>query len=205
MSGGQRSKRKKSSEVVATQPLSNWTNVVSAAPVALVAPGLSRANRPGNTERDSGNGNQHLLPAHRNLRSYVAAALSCGRLAAARVQPGALNGATGKGRPDACLTAALGFSEPFGWPRGIAGGTRGHRAHTSRGEHPDMPISGRLFQCAIPDTRCCRREESPCQPGAVSEVCAGHTKALFQRSSGGAGAGCEAPSTTVNRQSKSGL
>ena len=34
----------------------------------VFGPGLSRGNRPGDTERDSGKGNQHLLPAHDNLQ-----------------------------------------------------------------------------------------------------------------------------------------
>jgi hypothetical protein len=32
--------------------------------VVFVVPGLSRGNRSSDTERDSGHGNQHLLPAH---------------------------------------------------------------------------------------------------------------------------------------------
>jgi hypothetical protein len=34
----------------------------------VFGPGLSRGNRPGDTERDSGKGNQHLLPAHDDLQ-----------------------------------------------------------------------------------------------------------------------------------------
>src|SRR5215471_17799554 len=44
---------------------------------ALVVPRLSRGNSPGDTERDSGNGNQHRLPAHGSLlRSPMDASLT---------------------------------------------------------------------------------------------------------------------------------
>ena len=65
-----RGKRKKPSEIVATQPLSKRTNMVSAALLAVV-PGLNRGNSSCDTEHDSGNGNQHFLPAHRNLHAYA--------------------------------------------------------------------------------------------------------------------------------------
>ena len=63
-------KRKSSWGGRATKPLSEWTDFNSASTttaVVVFAPGLSRGNRPGDTERDSGNGHQHLLPAHGNL------------------------------------------------------------------------------------------------------------------------------------------
>jgi hypothetical protein len=60
-----RSKRKKSSEMVATKPLSKRADFNSAIMLGVVfAPGLDRGNRSGDTERDGGHGNQHLLPAH---------------------------------------------------------------------------------------------------------------------------------------------
>jgi hypothetical protein len=65
----QRSKRKKSSEMVATKPLSKRADFNSALMLGVVfAPGLSRGNRPGDTKRDSGHGDQHLLLAHDNLQ-----------------------------------------------------------------------------------------------------------------------------------------
>jgi len=37
----------------------------------VFAPGLGRGNRPGDTERESGHGDQHRLPAHGNLQRLV--------------------------------------------------------------------------------------------------------------------------------------
>src|SRR5215469_14599760 len=66
--GGQRSRRKSSSDRRwGTEPLSKRTDFNSAglaAVVVFVVAGLNRGNSPGHTERDSGNCNQHLLPAH---------------------------------------------------------------------------------------------------------------------------------------------
>jgi hypothetical protein len=63
--GGQRSRRKNLSGGRATETLSKRTDFNSAMIVLVsVVPGLSRGNSPGDTERDSGNGNQHLLPVH---------------------------------------------------------------------------------------------------------------------------------------------
>jgi hypothetical protein len=66
--GGQRSQRKSLWGGRTTKPLSERTDFNSAntSTVVVFAPGLSRGNRPGDTERDSGYGNQHLLPAHGN-------------------------------------------------------------------------------------------------------------------------------------------
>jgi hypothetical protein len=55
--------------MVATKPLSKRADFNSALMLGVVfAPGLSRGNRPGDTKRDSGHGNQHLLPAHDSLQ-----------------------------------------------------------------------------------------------------------------------------------------
>jgi len=66
--GGQRSKRKSPWGRRAAKRLSEWTDFNSAdtSTVVVFAPGLSRGNRPGDTERESDRGNQHLLPAHGN-------------------------------------------------------------------------------------------------------------------------------------------
>ena len=68
--GRRRGERKSSSRRRGTERLSKRTDFNSAlagAVVVFVVAGLSRGNSPGDTERDSGNGNQHLLPAHGNL------------------------------------------------------------------------------------------------------------------------------------------
>jgi hypothetical protein len=71
--GGQRSKRKSSTGGRAAKRLSEWADFNSAntSTVVVFAPGLSRGNRPGDTERDSGHRNQHLLPAHGNSPSVI--------------------------------------------------------------------------------------------------------------------------------------
>jgi len=64
--GGRRSRRDISGGR-ATKTLSNWTDfdsALAAAVVVFVVPGLSRGNSPGDTERNGGKGNQHLLPTH---------------------------------------------------------------------------------------------------------------------------------------------
>jgi hypothetical protein len=45
-----------------------WDHTRLAVTGVVFGPGLSRGNRPGDTERDSGKGNQHLLPAHDDLQ-----------------------------------------------------------------------------------------------------------------------------------------
>jgi hypothetical protein len=42
----------------------DFNSALAVAVVVFVVPRLNRGNRPGDTERDSGNGNQHFLPAH---------------------------------------------------------------------------------------------------------------------------------------------
>jgi hypothetical protein len=73
----QRSRRKNFSGRRSTKPLSEWTDFNSAntSTVVVFAPGLSRGNRPGDTERDSGNSNQHLFSVHRSLLMLNGAAL----------------------------------------------------------------------------------------------------------------------------------
>src|SRR6516162_1863392 len=70
MLGGQRSRRKSSwgrlSEPLSERP--DFNSALAGAVVVFVVPCLNRGNRPDDTERDSGNCNQRLLPAHGNLR-----------------------------------------------------------------------------------------------------------------------------------------
>src|SRR6516165_6113307 len=80
--GGQRSRRKSSTGGRATKRLSERTDFNSAntSTVVVLAPGLSRGNRPGDTERESSIGNQQL-PAHSSLhRLNGAAILPCTRV-----------------------------------------------------------------------------------------------------------------------------
>src|SRR6516225_7784366 len=72
MLGGQRSIPKSILGGRGTKRLSEWTdfNSASSPTVVVFAPGLSRGNRPGDAERDSGNSNQHLLPAHDSLLRF---------------------------------------------------------------------------------------------------------------------------------------
>jgi hypothetical protein len=67
--GGQRGICKCSTDGRATKRLSEWADFDSAntGTVVVFAPGLSRGNRPGDTERDSSNSDQHLLSAHVSL------------------------------------------------------------------------------------------------------------------------------------------
>jgi hypothetical protein len=62
-----RGERKGSAGERATHPLSKRADSKSTTLLAIV-PSLSRGNSPGNTERDSGNSNQHLLSFHGKLR-----------------------------------------------------------------------------------------------------------------------------------------
>ena len=76
--GCPRSKCKSSSRRRATEPLSKRTDFNSAMIVLVsVVPGLSWGSSPGDTERDSGYSNQHLLPAHGNLPMSVLPAILC--------------------------------------------------------------------------------------------------------------------------------
>src|SRR6516164_11260460 len=77
MLGGQRNipKSQRSRRIFGargTKRLSERTgfNSASSPTVVVFAPGLSRGNRPGDAECDSGNSNQHLLPAHDSLLRF---------------------------------------------------------------------------------------------------------------------------------------
>ena len=77
MLGGQRNIPKSILGGRGTKRLSERTgfNSASTPTVVVFAPGLSRGNSPGDTERDSGNDHQHLVPVHGTLRVVNGAAL----------------------------------------------------------------------------------------------------------------------------------
>src|SRR6516164_10599562 len=82
MLGGQRNipKSQRSRRIFGargTKRLSERTgfNSANTPTVVVFAPGLSRGNRAGETERDSGNDHQHLLLTHGSLRRLNGAAL----------------------------------------------------------------------------------------------------------------------------------
>src|SRR6516165_5137090 len=77
MLGGQRNIPKSILGGRSTKRLSERTgfNSANTPTVVVFAPGLSRGNRAGETERDSGNDHQHLLLTHGSLRRLNGAAL----------------------------------------------------------------------------------------------------------------------------------